>query len=444
MTEHQNVEYKISWRDEYLKWVCGFANAQGGKIFIGIDDNGIITGLDDFKKLLEEIPNKTVNHLGLVVDVNLHLSGTRHYIEITVPVSSVPISYHGIYHYRSGSTKQKLKGIALQNLLLKKIGKKWEDLPVEGLLLKDLNENTIQAFISKAIEKGRIPQNAEKIGTELLLKNLSLITEQGELTNAAVLLFGKNPARVSVMASFKIGRFGKSSHDLLFHDVIESNLFETVNKVMEILQSKYLHRPISYNGIERMEPLEYPEAALREAILNAIIHKDYSSTFIFLRVYDDRLHIWNPGSLPEELSIEKLKQDHSSYPRNQNIANVFFKAGYIESWGRGINKIIEACVQTGLPEPIIEEEQSGFSITFLKEIYTEDFIRNQNLEVRQINALLHIKKNGSISNAQYQEIAQLSKRTATRDLQELVEKGYLQKSGTTGKGTFYTFQKRKK
>lgn len=120
MTEHQNIEYKISWRDEYLKWVCGFANAQGGKIFIGIDDNGIITGVEDHKKLLAEIPNKTVNHLGLVVDVNLHQSGTRHYIEITVPVSSVPISYHGTYHYRSGSTKQELKGIALQNLLLKK------------------------------------------------------------------------------------------------------------------------------------------------------------------------------------------------------------------------------------------------------------------------------------------------------------------------------------
>jgi ATP-dependent DNA helicase RecG len=84
-----------------------------------------------------------------------------------------------------------------------------------------------------------------------------------------------------------------------------------------------------------MEPLEYPESALREAILNAIIHKDYSSTWIFLRVYDDKLEIWNPGALPEELTIEKLKRVHSSYPRNTNIASAFFKAGYIESWGRG-------------------------------------------------------------------------------------------------------------
>ncbi len=123
MPEQQNIEYKQSWRDEYLKWICGFANAQGGKIFIGIDDRGNLTGVDDYKKLMDDIPNKAVNHLGLVVDVNLRKKEKKHYIEISVPVSTVPISYHGAYHYRSGSTKQELRGIALQNLLLKKIGK---------------------------------------------------------------------------------------------------------------------------------------------------------------------------------------------------------------------------------------------------------------------------------------------------------------------------------
>ena len=215
------------------------------------------------------------------------------------------------------------------------------------------------------------------------------------------------------------------------------------DQVMNTLKSKYLIRPISYVGLERMEPMEYPEPALREAILNAIIHKDYSSTQILLSIYDDRLQIWNPGNLPEELNIEDLKRDHSSYPRNRNIASVFFKAGYIESWGRGINKIIEACIEAGLPEPLIEEKQGGFSITFRKEFFTEEFIKNQNLPDRQTLALLFIKEKGSINNAQYQEIAQTSKRTATRDLQDLIEKGLIQKSGTTGKGTTYIFQKRK-
>lgn len=134
MPEQQNIEYKQSWRDEHLKWICGFANAQGGKLLIGIDDNGTVVGVDDYKKLMDEIPNKTVNHLGLVVDVNLHKSVDHYYIEILVPVSTVPIAYHGIYHYRSGSTKQELKGIALHNLLLRKIGNKWEDAPVELIM----------------------------------------------------------------------------------------------------------------------------------------------------------------------------------------------------------------------------------------------------------------------------------------------------------------------
>src|SRR5690606_32579654 len=140
MSEQQNIEYKQSWRDEYLKWVCGFANAQGGKIYIGIDDKGMVTGVDDYKKLMDDLPNKIVNHLGLVVDVNLHEKEGKRYIEVVVPVSTVPISYHGIYHYRSGSTKQELKGIALQDFLYKKLGRTWDDTIVDGATLQDIDD----------------------------------------------------------------------------------------------------------------------------------------------------------------------------------------------------------------------------------------------------------------------------------------------------------------
>ncbi|WP_185937067.1 AlbA family DNA-binding domain-containing protein [Chitinophaga polysaccharea] len=166
MTEPQNKEYKQSWRDEYLKWICCFVNAQGGRLFIGIDDNGVIVGVQEYNKLMDEIPNKSVNHLGLVVDVNLHKSGNKHYLEVVVPVSSVPVAYHGIYYYHSGSTKQELKGIALQHLLLKKTGKKWEDIPVEEASLKDLSANTIRRFISKSVEMNRIPRTAKKMNID--------------------------------------------------------------------------------------------------------------------------------------------------------------------------------------------------------------------------------------------------------------------------------------
>jgi len=436
MEESQNVEYKQVWKDDYLKWICGFANAQGGTIYIGIDDTGLVSGLRNYKKLMEDIPNKTINNLGIVVDVNLHEKSGKKYIEIIVPVSSVPIAYHGVYHYRSGSTKQELKGISLQNLLLKKIGKRWESIPVEGVSVSELDLDTIKSFIKKAVDKGRITEDAITSEIDVLLNNLNLVTEEGELTNAAILLFSRNPGMISVTSSFKIGRFGNSSDDLLFQDIIETNIFDMPDKVMEVLKSKYLIRPVSYNGLERIEPLEYPEAALREAVLNSIVHKDYSSTYIFLRVYNDRLHIWNPGVLPDELDVEKLKKEHSSYPRNKNIANVFFKAGYIEAWGRGINKMIKTCLEAGLPEPIICEEQNGVSVTFLKDIYTEDYLKSLNINERQIRAVLFAKKNGEITNSKYQKINSIKKSVAAAELQNLTEKQLLVKLGT-GRGTKY-------
>jgi ATP-dependent DNA helicase RecG len=437
MSENQNIEYKESWRDEYLKWICGFANAQGGKIFIGIDDTGKVTGVEDFKKLMDDIPNKTVNHLGLVVDVNLHKKGNKNYIEINIPLSTVPISYHGTYHYRSGSTKQELKGISLQNWLLKKIGNNWEDLPMDGATLSDLDDASILHFLKRAIAKGRIPEDASTNGLNVLLQNLNLLTKDGQLTYAAILLFGKRPSSVSPTSSFRIGRFGKQSHDLRFQDIVETNLITMADKVMEKLNDRYLIRPISYKGLERMEPLEYPEAALREAVLNSIIHKDYSSTWIFLRVYDDKLEIWNPGLLPQQLTIEKLKVAHSSYPRNPHIAGVFFKAGYIESWGRGTINIINECVVSGFPEPILEEDEGGIRITFLKDIYTEEYLHKKDLNQRQIKAVLFVKENGKISNKEYQEIYKVARITATRDLKELVEKNILKSSDLRGAGSYY-------
>ncbi|ATL46909.1 transcriptional regulator [Chitinophaga caeni] len=443
MPEKQNIEYKQSWRDDYLKWICGFANAHGGVIYIGIDDRGNVTGLDDYKKFMDDIPNKIVQQLGLVVDVDLHEDARgKKYIEIKVPQSTVPISYHAIYHYRSGSTKQELKGTALYNWLLKKSGNSWEDIAVPNATIDDLDMETVQSFLNRAITKDRIPASAADEDVYSLMKRLNLLTSDGKLTNAAILLFGKQIQALSPTTSFKIGRFGADSTDLLFQDVIETNLLTMVEKVMDKLKVRYLIRPISYKGIERMEPLEYPESALREAVLNAIIHKDYSSTWILLRVYEDRLHLWNPGILPEELSIEELKQEHSSYPRNRNIAGVFFKAGYVEAWGRGTNDIINAFLQAGLPEPVIEESQGGLSVVFLKDIYTEEYLRKLDINDRQVKALLHIKEYGSITNSEYQKLNDLKKTASTTELVDLYEKGLIKKIGTTGRGTKYIFSAR--
>ena len=140
MTETQNIEYKQNWHEEYLKWICGFANAQGGVIFIGVDDKGKVCGVGDAKRLMEEIPNKVRDLLGIVVDVNIHKEQDLEYLEIVVEPYPYPISYKGQYHYRSGSTKQELKGAALDRFLMRKIGKSWDAVPIPYLSVEDLDD----------------------------------------------------------------------------------------------------------------------------------------------------------------------------------------------------------------------------------------------------------------------------------------------------------------
>ena len=139
MPESQNLEWKSSWRDEYLKWICGFANTHGGVLVIGKNDRGEVVGVRDPLRLLEEIPNKVLSLLGIVVDMDLKSEDGSEYLEIRVDPCPDPISYRGEYHYRSSSTRQVLRGAALNRFLLRKHGRNWDDAPMPGVGLADLD-----------------------------------------------------------------------------------------------------------------------------------------------------------------------------------------------------------------------------------------------------------------------------------------------------------------
>ena len=210
------------------------------------------------------------------------------------------------------------------------------------------------------------------------------------------------------------------------------------------MRSKYLKSNISYEGIHRRDILEYPYDALREAVINALIHRDYIGTSnIQIRIYDDKLIIMNEGKLPPEVPVEKLKTEHLSKPRNTLLAKVFYFAGFIESWGRGTIKIVENCVKQGLPEPDFIEEYGVMKVIFYKDKFTEEFLQKMGLNERQIKAVMYMKKTGRITNKEYREIANTTKKTASRDLSNLVKKEILKQVGSTGKGTFYTLKEPK-
>ncbi len=437
MPEQQNIEYKQSWHDDYLTGVCGFANAQGGVIFIGKDDNGNVVGIDDYKRLMDDIPNKIRNAIGIMVEVNLHEETGKYFIEIVTHPYSVPISLLGRYYYRSGSTKQELTGASLNEFLLKKSGKTWDDVVEPRASFDDIDEKTVNTFLKASENAGRLPEN-EGLALPELFEKLRL-TENGHLKRAALILFGKDPGKFYPNTFVKIGRFEKDDTDIKFQETEEGNIIRLLQAVLNQLNHKFLIRTIEFEGMHRIEKGEYPVAAIREMLLNALVHRNYMGAPIQIRVYDDKISIWNEGMLPDGLTLEALKRSHSSRPRNPIIADVCFRGGYIDAWGRGTIKIIDTCKEADLPEPEMKELDGGFIITLFKDNLTSEQLSKLGLNDRQVKAVLFVKENGRITNKEYQELNKTSERTASRDLNGLIEKNILRNSEVKGAGSFYFF-----
>ena len=434
MPEQQDIEYKQSWHDDYLKWVCGFANAQGGVIFIGKDDNGKVVGISDYKKLMDEIPNKVKDLMGILVDVTLHEEKGLYFLEIITQPYAVPISLRGRYYYRSGSTKQELIGAALTDYLLRKSGKTWDEVSEPTANLADIDDDSLKSYIAASLHAGRIAD------VDLIAK-LRLTDDNGNIKRAAIVLFGKNPAKFFNNCVVKIGRFGKDSSDLRFQETVEGNIVYLLKEVLEQLNRKFFTRAISFEGLQRIEKGEYPIAALREMLLNALVHRNYlGSSVVQMRMFDNHFNIWNEGELPAGLSLDSLKRQHPSRPRNLLIADVCFKGGYIDAWGSGTLKIISTCKEAGLPDPEIIEQDGGILVTLFKNKYSADQLQKLGLNERQVKAVLYVVENGSITNSQYQKLTNTSKPTATRDLQELESKGILSNKGIKGSSSKYELE----
>ena len=436
MPEHQNIEYKSSWHDDYLKWVCGFANAQGGKIYIGMNDIATVVGLPDQKTMMEEIPNKIKNLMGITAEVNLLQDTDKYYIEIVVQPYSVPISLRGRYYYRSGSVKQELTGAALNEFLLKRAGHTWDDVIEEDASFNDIDEATIKKYLRKADEAGRLP-DIDGLSIPELLEKLRL-TKNGKIKRAAIVLFGKDPGAFYPNTFVKIGKFEDDDFTIRFQEVEDGNIIQVLDKVLRTLDYKFLIKNISFVGMNRVETLEYPVPALREMLLNALIHRNYMGAPTQLRVYDNKLTLWNHGMLPDGITLDKLTQNHSSFPRNPILADACFKGGYIDSWGSGIMKIVDSCKLAGLPTPVMEEDCGGFIVKLFNDRFSEEELQKLGLNERQIKAVLYVKEKGKITNAEYQDINSVSRRTATRDITELVENfKMIEQTGSVGAGSYY-------
>jgi Predicted transcriptional regulator containing an HTH domain and an uncharacterized domain shared with the mammalian protein Schlafen len=362
--ENQNIEWKESWHDEYLEWICGYANAYGGRIYLGKDDKGNVIGVKNSKKLMEIIPSKITDTMGIVADVNLLYEDDLEYIEIIVDKYPSLISYHGKYYYRSGSTMRTITGKELDKAILRSQGRTWDGVPILKLSVDDLKQDALRLFKDKAVKRGRLTDDEVNVDNIILMDNLHLIDEDGYLIRAALLAFYPDPEKWVTGAYIKIGYFGDSHSDLQYQDEVHGPLIEQADHTVELVYTKYLKALVTYDGLQRAEQYMFHKEAFREILLNAIVHKDYSSCNpIQISVYEDKIYIWNDGEMPASLSsTEKLFQKHSSKPYNPKLANVFFKSGMIEAWGRGFDKIREACKKYNGPLPEYEMNEEGIMV----------------------------------------------------------------------------------
>jgi ATP-dependent DNA helicase RecG len=328
---------------------------------LGKDDNGKIVGIENPNKLLETLPNLINQKTGILPLIELKHEENKQFIVINIQESIVPISFHGHYYIRSGSVTTELQGAQLNDFLLKRTGLTWDEIVVDDFKADELDIPTIEKF--KRLATDRLPFIQNEENHLHILQKLNLM-KGGKFKRAAILLFAKNPQKYFLQARIKIGKF-LSDSDILTSDIVEGNLFQQVDQALDILRTKYLLSPISYEGIYRREKLEYPYEALREAILNALIHRNYMITStIQIRLYANQFLIMNDGKLPDEISVEDLRRNHISIPRNFLLAEVFYKSGLIESWGRGTLRIINECIEAGLPEPEFIINNSLFTVCF--------------------------------------------------------------------------------
>ena len=429
MPEHQEIEWKESWRDEYLKWLCGYANAHGGMLFIGKDDDGKVVGIQGSKKLLEDLPNKITNALGIIADVNLRTEGGKDYLEIVVDKYPSLISYHGRYYYRSGSVLREIVGKELERALLK------------------------SQFKQKALARGRLTSDDAAVSNEILMENLHLVDEDGYLTRAAMLAFYRDPERWVTGAYIKIGFFGDSDSDLQYQDEIHGPLIEQIDRTIDLVYTKYMKARITYDGIQRVEVFMFPRDAFREILLNAVVHKDYASCNpVQISVYEDHMYIWNDGLMPENLrTTESLFVKHSSKPFNPKLAHVFFISGMIEAWGRGFDKIKAACdalYHTPVPEYDISADgimvyckanQRYLELSGHEWVKSDDPLLStfREDELPFVDAVLKtIDQQGFVKNADVKAMMGKSAATAKRLLSKMVSAHLIMLEGT-GRGQRY-------
>lgn len=357
------------------------------------------------------------------------------------------------YSYRRFDTVTELTNLVYESLIsfLKEkgeIGKAGFDQRIcDGAKLSDIDDTKVKWFLKTARSKRNFPLGLDASVTDVFT-HLKLIKD-GKLTNAAILLFGKNPRKFFDQAKIKCVQLPSTEVVKPFssyHIYEEENLFEQIDKAVAFVLGAIKFPVIQQAHTAQVaRPWEIPEFAIHEAIVNAVAHRDYNTTSsVQVMVFLDRVEIWNSGTLPGSLKVEDLRKPHSSHPSNPTLANVLYFGDYIQQVGSGTTEMIRQCKAQGLPEPeFVSVRNLEFKTILPRDIFTEVALQQSDLNERQLQAVKMVKEKGHITNKEYREMLNLPRRTAIRDLTELCEKNVFKKAQASGRNVRYVLMSHK-
>ncbi|KZX10326.1 RNA-binding domain-containing protein [Methanobrevibacter filiformis] len=432
--ENTKIEFKEHMSEGAYKTISSFANTEGGILLYGISDDKEIIGIDSSEKNVRDITNKIVTKIEINPHIDLIKIDKKKILLIQVEKSFRPISYNGKYYMRIGSTTREMPENELITFFQK--WSNWDTLTNE-CGLNEIDETTLNKFINRGINNGRLNQISENDILTSKLEQLGLYKDN-KLTNAAIMLFGKNPQKHFPNAIIRIARF-EDEITIIGDKFIEGNLFNQIEEAeKEIKNNIKVKYEFDQDSFNRKDIWDYPIVAIREALINAIAHRDYFKNNVAtqVKIFNNYIHIFNIGGLPEGITIDQLKKPHASIPRNQLIIRILYRAGFIEELGTGIKRIIMSLKEEGMTDPEFKEEYGGFSI-FMCRNFLKTNLEIKGLNDRQIKALNYVYKNRVMTMEDYSKIApEVEYRTLRRDLEKLVKDNIFLSTGNT-KGRKY-------
>lgn len=437
--ESEQLEFKKSlaeWR-EVIENISAFSNTRGGVILVGVTDDCKVFGVKVGKKSIEDLANKIKQNTDPKVYPSISINDVKQkrVIKIRIEESlSKPVFAFGVAFKKVGKTTQKASSEEVRRMALEMKKIYWDEQVCAAAIWDDIDKEKVRRYLERR-ESVRGIRSPKVISPKKLLVNIGAVEKIGKnkfkITNGGALFFTKDPQKFIVQSRVRVARFrGEEMRDFDDRQDLVGVLPEIIDQA-----EKFIERHIRLSGLRgglgfrRLDKLEYPLGVVREAIINAVIHRNYSEpSEVRVGIFDNRIEIHNPGAFPEGVTPENPIHK----PVNPVVCQFMYDMGYIEKWGSGIIMMKREMKRWGLAEPKFEGTKGAEVVVTL--FSRAELIRK--LNQRQREAIKYLEKEGIITRAKYVELCRCSERTALIDLSDLVKKKFLARRGR-GRGTYY-------